>query len=255
VTDWATTISALATGVGTLVLAVATFGSVRSANRAARTAESSMLAGMRPILMNSRLQDPGQKVGFADDRWVAVPGGGAAVEAADSAVYLAISVRNAGTGMGILHGWRLRPGAERPPSPVHPPLDEFTPQTRDMYVAPGEVGFWQGALRDPDHQLFKEITAAIEAGEIMSLDLLYGDFEGGQRVVSRFSLQFYRAGAGPGDAPPPPAGPAAQGQPAAPVLPVTRADAATAAAATPRPTSRWLASVVRHWNVDRPDPR
>jgi len=47
--DWAT-ISALATAGGTLVLAVATFASVRSANRAARTAERSLLASMRPVL-------------------------------------------------------------------------------------------------------------------------------------------------------------------------------------------------------------
>jgi hypothetical protein len=37
-------ISALATGFGTLVLAVATFAAVRSANRAARAAERSLLA-------------------------------------------------------------------------------------------------------------------------------------------------------------------------------------------------------------------
>jgi hypothetical protein len=48
--DWAT-ISALATAGGTLVLAGATFASVRSANRAARAAENSMLAGLRPLLI------------------------------------------------------------------------------------------------------------------------------------------------------------------------------------------------------------
>ncbi len=46
--DWVT-ISSLATAGGTLVLAVATFSSVRSANRSARTAERSLLAGVRPI--------------------------------------------------------------------------------------------------------------------------------------------------------------------------------------------------------------
>ncbi|HJX49444.1 MAG TPA: hypothetical protein VJ375_16505, partial [Gaiellaceae bacterium] len=46
--DWVT-ISARATAGGTLVLAGATFASVRSANRAARAAERSMLAGMRPL--------------------------------------------------------------------------------------------------------------------------------------------------------------------------------------------------------------
>jgi hypothetical protein len=41
--DWVT-ISSLATAGGTLVLAVATFSSVRSANRSARVAERSLLA-------------------------------------------------------------------------------------------------------------------------------------------------------------------------------------------------------------------
>ena len=45
-TDWVT-ISSLATAGGTLVLAVATFSSVRSANRSARVAERSLLAGLR----------------------------------------------------------------------------------------------------------------------------------------------------------------------------------------------------------------
>ena len=48
--DWAT-ISALATAGGTLVLAVATFASVRSGNRAARLAERSLELGLRPLLM------------------------------------------------------------------------------------------------------------------------------------------------------------------------------------------------------------
>ncbi len=43
--DWVT-ISSLATAGGTLVLAVATFGSVKSANRAARIAELSLLSGL-----------------------------------------------------------------------------------------------------------------------------------------------------------------------------------------------------------------
>ena len=60
-TDWST-IASLATAGGTLVLAVATFASIRSANRSARvpersarTAERSLLAGQRPLLVNSRL--------------------------------------------------------------------------------------------------------------------------------------------------------------------------------------------------------
>jgi hypothetical protein len=64
--DWVT-ISSLATAGGTLVLAGATFAAVRSANRSARVAERSMLAGLRPLLMPSRLQDPPQKVGYGTE--------------------------------------------------------------------------------------------------------------------------------------------------------------------------------------------
>jgi hypothetical protein len=52
--NWVT-ISALATAAGTLVLAVATFASVRSANRAARVAERALFAGLRPLLVPSRV--------------------------------------------------------------------------------------------------------------------------------------------------------------------------------------------------------
>jgi hypothetical protein len=63
VADWVT-ISSLATAAGTLVLATATFASVRSANRAARVAEESLLAATRPLLMPSRMEDSPIKVGF-----------------------------------------------------------------------------------------------------------------------------------------------------------------------------------------------
>jgi hypothetical protein len=49
----------------------------------------------------------------------------------------------------------------------------------------------------------------------MSIDILYGDFEGGQRVVTRFTLSPRETDDG----------------------------------------VRWFAGVSRHWNVDRPDPR
>jgi hypothetical protein len=63
--DWVT-ISSLATAGGTLVLAVATFSSVKSANRSARVAERSLLAGVRPVLIPSREDDPVQHVRFGD---------------------------------------------------------------------------------------------------------------------------------------------------------------------------------------------
>jgi hypothetical protein len=135
VIDWAT-VSSLATAGGTLVLAVAAFASVRSANRAARAAELSLLDGLRPVLVPSRLQDPPEKISFVDQHWVHVDGGNGLLETAGDAVYLAIA-------------------------------------------------------------------------------LLYGDQEGGQRAISRFSL-----------------------------LPFVSGE-----------ERKWLAVVSRHWNLDRADPR
>ena len=106
--DWAT-ISSLATATGTLVLAVATFAAVRSANQAARTAEHSLLAALRPLFVPSRLQDDVQKVLFADGKWLRVPGGCATVEADNGVIYLTMSLRNVGSGIGIIHGWRFYP--------------------------------------------------------------------------------------------------------------------------------------------------
>jgi hypothetical protein len=71
--DWVT-ISSLATAGGTLVLAGATFASVRSANRASRVTERSLLAGLRPLLVPSRPDDAPQKVGFVDGKWLRVAG-------------------------------------------------------------------------------------------------------------------------------------------------------------------------------------
>lgn len=208
--DWVT-ISALATAVGTLVLAAATFASVRSANRSARATERALLAGIRPVLVSSRVQDPPEKVGFADDHWVKVDGGHAVAEAADESIYLAIALRNVGTGLAVLDRWELHAdrllGKQSQPDPK-----AFRRLTRDLYVPAGDLGFWQGTFRDPADPLFAETAAAVRAGRGMTVDLLYGDHEGGQRTISRFTL-------------------------------------------IPRPDSRWLAAVSRHWNLDRDDPR
>ena len=98
-TDTWATVSALATGFGTLVLAVATFAAVRSANRAARAAERSLLAGLRPLLVPSHPEDGAQKVFFSDDWHAMVPGGGAVARVGENdencgVVYLATSLRN-----------------------------------------------------------------------------------------------------------------------------------------------------------------
>src|SRR5437763_6626771 len=72
--DWAT-ISSLATAGGTLVLAVATFASVRSANRSARLAEDALQEQRRPLFAPSRFDDPVQKIMFVERHWVKAEGG------------------------------------------------------------------------------------------------------------------------------------------------------------------------------------
>jgi hypothetical protein len=188
VADWVT-ISSLATAGGTLVLAGATFASVRSANRAARAAEQSMLAGLRPLLLPSRPDDLPQKIGFADEHWVHAPGGGGVAEATDGGLYFALALRNVGTGIAVLHGSRVFPSQRLSgSSPDHAPLEEFQRLTRDLYVAAGDVGFWQGAYRDPTAPEYAAARTAIERGEPITIELLYGDHEGGQRVITRFAL-------------------------------------------------------------------
>jgi hypothetical protein len=185
--DWST-ISALATGVGTLVLAVATFSSVRSANRAARTAERSLLVGLRPLLMPSRPEDASQKVSFVDGRWFKIDGAHAAVDASDDIVYLAFGLHNAGRGIAVLDGWMFRAGRLGDVDIAAAKPEEFRRLTRDIYVPAGDNGFWQGALRDPAEEVFADARNAILTSTAFTVDLLYGDHEGGQRMISRFTV-------------------------------------------------------------------
>jgi hypothetical protein len=184
--DWVA-VSSIATAGATLVLALATFASVRSANRAARAAERSLLAGLRPVLMPSRPEDPPQKVGFQDDKWFHVPGSGGIAEVTDEAIYLAIAIRNVGSGIAVLHGWRFWPDVDGGAA-EHPPVEDFRRLTRDLYIAPGEVGFWQGAFRDVQDPGFAAAREAIEEPRRIGIDVLYGDHELGQRSITRFAL-------------------------------------------------------------------
>ena len=168
------------------------------------------MLGLRPLLVPSRLDDPPQKIGFHDGKWVYVAGSGGAAEATDEAVYLAVSVRNVGSGIAVLHGWRFFP--EWMFRDEHAPLEEFTRLTRDIYIAAGDIGFWQGTFRDPSSPEFAAAKAALDAREQVMVEILYGDYHGGQRVVSRFGL-------------------------------------------APRDDGGYLASVARHWNIDRAAPR
>jgi hypothetical protein len=182
--DWVV-ISSLATGAGTLALAGTTYLSVKSANRAARVAEISLLAGLRPLLVSSNESDEVQRVNFYDVHGIALPGGRAAIEIVDDKVYVVISVRNVGSGIGVIHGGIVHPEFQRA-SVDPPPPEEFTVLSRDIFIPPAAVGFWQVAYRNDDDPR-RAVTEAVERG-YLTIDVLYGDFEGGQRAITRFGV-------------------------------------------------------------------
>jgi hypothetical protein len=217
VSDWA----GAATAVGTLVLAVATFSSVRSANRAARNAERALNAGLRPVLFASRTHETTQKIRWGDDHWSMLPTGHAVLEEKDGVIYMAISLLNVGSGIGVLQGWRvdvtqnIDPHAslaemQQTAAGTRPDVATFRPQTRDLYSPPGDLSFWQAAIRttdDPDRLRMQEAIAGM--GPVI-VDLLYSDQDGGQRTISRFSVTRYS-----------------------------------------REVNEWYPTVVRHWFVDQ----
>ena len=248
--DWVT-VSSLATAGGTLVLAVATFGSTRSANRAARAAEQSLRIGqrsleigLRPVLLQSRWDDPAQKIMYGDEQWFRLPGGSGIGEIRSvdgvETVYLGISLYNAGNGLAVIHGWRFYPERQHGTDQQHPAPEDFRPNFRDLFIPVNGTGFWQAAYREPEDEEYATAVEIIKARRPVGIDLLYGDHEGGQRVITRFSMTprgrssapLSRTGGGPPDPGDGGAGQSGGSQ-----------------------DGLWLPSVVRHWNVDRPDPR
>jgi hypothetical protein len=184
VADWVT-ISALATGGGTLVLAGATFSAVRSANRSARIADQALQEQRRPLLVNARLDDPLQKVMFANGHWLRTEGSQVAIDHEGGTLYLALPLRNVGSGIAVLQGWH--PWPELVTADVdHPPPERFRRQVRDIYIAAGDVGMWQGALREGEDDALPSVAAAHAERRSFSIDLLYSDQVGGHRTISRF---------------------------------------------------------------------
>jgi hypothetical protein len=213
----ATTIAELSTAGGTLVLAMATFASVRSANRAARVAERSLALGLRPLLVQSRPEDPPEPVMWPEGKLFEVGNGFAQIErdeGDDGNIYMAIPLRNVGAGMGVIHGWHLISGWQRQALEGAPDVSEFRQQLRDLYIPPGDTGFWQATVRDADDKYRPDAEEALAGGDGdgLTIFLLYGDHEGHQRTISRFGLR-------------------------------------------PQEDGRWFCSVSRHWNLEGPDPR
>ena len=198
-TDW-TTLADIGTAAGTLILAGATFVAVRAAARSTRIAERALLAGQRPVLAGARPGDGPENVQFADGQVFPVSGGHALIRLAAGVIYLAIPLSNVGAGLAMLHGYRLQgePASEAAKDPhgvaghlrgdPAPQPGTFAPQQRDLLISATRAGYWQAALRDPAAPVYQEVEQAIATGGRITVDVLYGDHEGGQPSVTRFVL-------------------------------------------------------------------
>lgn len=188
-----TTIAELSTAGGTLVLAIATFMATRSANRSARIAERALDLNLRPVLIPAHEWDAAERVTFYDEI-VQLRGGFATVEDRSDNLYFAAQLRNVGAGIGVLTAWLVEAGPEMP-LPLNgalpmPDLDTFVAQQRSLYVPAGDVGYWQGAIRegDTDRGDAAALRQAIGERRRLALFLRYGDQDGGHDTVTRFTL-------------------------------------------------------------------
>ncbi len=75
-----------------------------------------------------------------DDHWVHVPGGRAVAEATDEAIYLAIALKNVGSGLAVLDSWDFHVDRQTT-DPTHGDPQTFRRLTRDIYVPAGDLGF------------------------------------------------------------------------------------------------------------------
>lgn len=185
--DWST-IASLATAVGTLILALATFSSIRSSNRSAKASERALLISNRPLLVSSHIHDPEEKIRFRDDRWVKVAGGHAYAAATKDSIYFVISLRNAGNGPAVLDRWQVTTSDDSSKQREAPDTTNYRRLTRDLYIGASDTGLWQGAIRDTHDPDFAALTQAIANHDTIQVDIQYSDQDGGQHILSRFAL-------------------------------------------------------------------
>jgi hypothetical protein len=188
----------LATAGGTLVLAVATFQSVRSANRAARVAEQALQVNLQPVLVTSRPEDPPERVTFREGMVLEAPAGGAFVDERDGNFFVVLPLRNVGNGLAVLRAGHVALGevvesrlqAQGPNGAAMWPesRDVYRDLQRDLYVPPGERGYWQIGVRGTDDPFHPVLEKAIVDRQRLLVTLLYTDHLGGHRSKTQFVL-------------------------------------------------------------------
>jgi len=133
------------------------------------------------------MDDPVHNVLWSDRHTARVGGGRAVFEEEDGVIYLAVGLRNLGTGIAILHGWDPTPDHAFVDVP-HAGPDAFRRLRIDLYIPAGGTGYWEAAVRDPDDPLRPAFRRALLDRQPFTLDLLYSDQQGGQRTISRYTV-------------------------------------------------------------------
>lgn len=87
----------------------------------------------------------------------------------------------------MLHGWRVEPSRDVATMSDRPGLNAFRSQSCDLYVPAGDVGFWQGAIRDRTNSSWDLVAERIEAREGLVVDLLLQRSPWRQRMITWFS--------------------------------------------------------------------
>jgi hypothetical protein len=142
------------------------------------------MAGLRPLLVPSLAGDPVHKALWADRHVARVEGGRAVVEVEGGVIYLALGLRNVGSGIALIQGWLA--ATHLAADGARPAPEEFRQQGIDLYVPAGGTGFWESALRDASDPVRPAVERAVANREPFRIDLLYGDQLGAQRVITRF---------------------------------------------------------------------
>ncbi len=207
--DWVEPAAIVVTAAATVILAIVTYLAVKGGDRTAHAAERAAAAAMetaqaaarsadaamktlivqtRPILVSAHLDDPSQDIVFHYDHILKpkVEGRKPAVfEDTGDSIYMGIALRNIGLGMALLYGWRVYPNALT--SDILPgTFEDFTCMMRALHIPPGGLGYWQAQARERDRVVVREANAT---GRHITVDLLYGDEEGGQGRITRFHLR------------------------------------------------------------------
>src|SRR5215831_6895265 len=187
VLEWTTLAGVVVTAVATAVLAFVTWQAVKGADRTARAAEQSLALQTRAVLVPTHRDDPAQHIVFHAGHILEpdVAGGMAVIQDTGDQIYMGIALRNVGFGLALLYRWRLSPGlltAETPPGD----FDTFIPLVRALHVAPGGTGFWQAQAREEQRAIVRDADIA---GRVLTMELLYGNEEGGQGRITRFHLR------------------------------------------------------------------